>query len=85
MYIPWWSNTCFFVVVDAKSVLEDPAHALFLWCVLMRCKDLAMCFWEESNVSVYTIHAISVVLCYLIYSQTSRVYRRVLHNQYCIF
>jgi len=37
------------VCVDSK--FKEPAQQLFLWCVLMHFKDLAMCFWEEGTVS----------------------------------
>ena len=33
------------------KLLKEPEKELFLWCVLMHRKDLAMCFWEEGNVS----------------------------------
>jgi len=36
------------VICKKKVVLEQQ---LFLWSVLMRRKDLAMCFWEAGNVS----------------------------------
>jgi len=48
-----------FLVVTTKFVVYrllwtvelEPEQELFLWAVLMRRKDLAMCFWEAGNVS----------------------------------
>ena len=42
---------CILFLLIAVCLCNEPEHQLFLWCVLMRRKDLAMCFWEEGNVS----------------------------------
>lgn len=37
---------------DVFVLFDDPALELFLWSVLMRRQDLAVCFWEEGKVKM---------------------------------